>query len=181
MSLMDEQLLIAESGDGSERSMHIALYIDDDVLQRLRGHDPFQRLEARNLADFCTALEGVSHFHYVVWCCALHRPVSLLELELQAEVDKYAGALQLLTSQRGGHFPPTLHRDLFERVSFAPHLAAESLDRYRVANRHAARFCRDLELRFLKSRRVRVEAWLAAVRRFYRLGHAGKIRQVGYA
>ena len=67
--------------------------------------DPLEALDEGNLADYCTALEGVSHFHYLVWSLARGRNVSLLELELQAEVDKYASAVALLTRQRAGRFP----------------------------------------------------------------------------
>lgn len=179
-ALTDEQLIFVEP-QGGEDTLQMALYIDAGVLARLEAMSPFTRLGPANLADYCTALEGVSHFQYVVWSCARRRPVSLLELELQAEVDKYAGALLLLTSQTGGQFPPTLHRQLFERVSYAAGLDTESLHRYETANRHAARFCRYLDERFLRKRRVRADAWLAALRRFYRSSQGEKIRQVSYA
>ncbi len=179
--LTDEQLILVEPDQGADTDLQIALYIDGNVLERLDRQSPFASLKSGNLADYCTAFEGVSHFHYVAWRCARGRPVSLLELEMQAEVDKYVGALLLLTAQTGGQFPRTLHQDLFERVSFAPGLDRESLERYQLANRHAARFCRFLDERFLRKRRVRIEAWLAALRRFYRSGHCEKIRQVSFA
>ncbi len=179
-ALTDEQLVFVEPQEG-EDALRVALYVDTVVLARLEAMSPFKRLGPDNLADYCTALEGVSHFQYVVWSCARRRPVSLLELELQAEVDKYAGALLLLTSQTGGHFPQTLHRELFERVTYATGLDTESLHRYETANRHAARFCRYLDERFLRRRKVRAEAWLGALRRFYRSSQGEKIRQVSYA
>jgi hypothetical protein len=177
----DEQLVLVEPEAGAEGPLRIALYIDATVLERLAEQSPFASLESANLADYCTALEGVSHFHYVAWCCARGRPVSLLELEMQAEVDKYVGAVQLLASQTDGRFPRTLHRELFERVSYAAGLDRASLERYELANRHAAKFCRYLDEKFLRQRRVRVEAWLAALRRFYRSSHSEKMRQVGFA
>jgi len=54
----DEQLLIAETDDGVE----ISLYLDAAVLGRLATCCPLRRLGEGNLADYCTALEGVSHF-----------------------------------------------------------------------------------------------------------------------
>lgn len=179
--LTDEQLILVEPAQGTDEGLQMALYIDESVLARIGRQSPFVSFRAANLADYCTALEGVSHFHYVAWCCAQGRPVSLLELEMQAEVDKYAGALLLLTTQSGGQFPCTLHQELFERVDFARGLDSERLERYQLANRHAARFCRFLDERFLRKRRARTEAWLEAVRRFYRSDHCGKIRQVSYA
>jgi hypothetical protein len=85
----DEQVFVVEH-DGEVR---IGLFIDQRVLDRLQRRDPLDALDEDNLNDFCTALEGVSHFHYLIWSCARGRSVSLLELELQAEVDKYATAL----------------------------------------------------------------------------------------
>jgi hypothetical protein len=168
----DEQLLIAEGDDGVE----LGLYLDASVLSRLARHCPLRRLSEENLADFCTALEGVSHFHYLVWSAERSRSVSLLELELQAEVDKYASALRLTLQQRGGCFPRDLFDRLFERVGFLPHLTEDERRRYEEAHHFAARFCRRLEERFLRTRRTRPEALLAELRRFYRLGRHAKLR-----
>lgn len=168
----DEQLLLAEAPDGLE----LSLYLDAAVLGRLAQRCPLQSLDERNLADYCTALEGVSHFHYVVWNTDRSREISLLELELQAEVDKYASALRLMLEQRGGRFPAELFHRLFERARFLPQLADAERTRYEEAHRCAARFCRRLEERFLRRRRAQPEALLAELRRFYRLGSQSKLR-----
>ena len=168
----DEQLLVAEDGEGLE----LSLYVDRQVLERLLGRCPLRELSDANLADYCTALEGVSHFHYLVWNAARARQVSLLELELQAEVDKYASALRLLLAQRGGRFPGELFERLFDRASFLPSLEPEQRARYEEAHRYAARFCRRLEERFLRRRQARPEAMVAELRAFYRLGRHAKLR-----
>lgn len=168
----DEQVLVAENDDG----VQLTLYIDSAVLQRLERCDPLLLLDQSNLRDYCTALEGVSHLHYLAWSVARSRRVSLLELEVQAEVDKYASAVWLLTKQSGGSFPESLHRQLFDRISYADYLNEEGRHRYAEANHYAARFCRALEQRFLKARHRRPEAWLAALQRFYRFGHMEKMR-----
>jgi hypothetical protein len=168
----DEQLLIEEGDDG----VAMSLYLDSAVLERLGNRCPLRDLDERNLADFCTALEGVSHFHYCAWSAQCSREVSLLELELQAEVDKYASALRLMLAQREGRFPADLFHRLFEKTSFLPTLGDDDQRRYEEAHRFAARFCRRLEERFLRSRRVRPEAMLAQLRSFYRLGRHAKLR-----
>ncbi len=114
----DEQVFVVED----EQGVRLGLFIESGVLDRLARRDPLQALDEDNLADFCTALEGVSHFHYLVWSLARGRNVSLLELELQAEVDKYATALALMTRQRAGCFPGSLHARMFHAVSFLPQL-----------------------------------------------------------
>ena len=168
----DEQLLIADTHDG----VAMSLYLHAAVLERLRHHCPLEALDEHNLQDYCTALEGVSHFHYVTWSAGCDRDVSLLELELQAEVDKYASALALLLAQREGRFPGELFGRLFEGGRLLPHLSEPERERYVEAHRFAARFCRRLEERFLRRRRARPAAMLAELRSFYRLGRHAKLR-----
>lgn len=172
--VVDEHVFLVQDDDG----VRVGVYIDQAVLDRLEHHDPMQALEDGNLPDYCTALEGVSHFHYLAWSLARERPVSLLELELQAEVDKYATALSLLTQQRDGAFPVDLHARMFNGVRFLPQLDEASRRRYEEANRHAARYCRQLDQRYLHPRRWQPEKWLAELRRFFRCGHQEKIRQL---
>jgi hypothetical protein len=169
----DEQVLIEDREDGAR----LSVYIDETVLRRLAEHDPLTSLDERNLGDFCTALEGVSHFQYFAWSAKLGREVSLLELELQAEIDKYAAAIYLRMAQDSGRFPADLHAALFLNVGFLPELDAASLQRYQEANRYAARYCRNLDERYLRCKRRRPEAWLAELRRLYRIGHHEKVRR----
>jgi len=170
----EEQLLVGSDGE----TLRLSLYIDAAVLGRLAADSPFQRLSEENLADYWTALEGVSHFLYVTWCAARDRQVSQLELETQAEVDKYVATLFLLGEQTAGRFPAWLHEWLFERTAFDRNLGAEELDRYRAANGYAARYCRRLEERFLKRRRPALESFMREIRCFYRLGTASKLRRI---
>lgn len=170
-NVSDEHVFIVPGDDG----VSVGLFIERAVLERLSQHDPLESLSEQNLQDFCTALEGVSHFHYLLWSLSRGRGVSLLELELQAEVDKYTSALALLMQQRGGEFPHALHAAMFDRVSFVPQLDPEVRRRYEEANRHAARYCRSLDERFLRRRRSRPEAWVAELRQFFRAPHQQKL------
>jgi hypothetical protein len=170
---LDEELLLAEAADGAG----VALYLDPDVLRRLEAADPHLALTENNLADYCTALEGVSHFVYSTW--RLHRdsPVSLLELETQAEVDKYAVTVFLLARQLGGEsYPVQVHARLFDRVRFDSRLAPDQYERYRTAHRCAANYCRRLESRFVNRGVARIEAMVRELRGFYRLRHGAKLR-----
>ena len=169
-----EALLVAEQ-DGA---LDMSLFLDPALLARLTASAPLERLDDDNLEDFCTALEGVSHFHCVAWCAARGWSVSLLGLEMQAEIDKYAATVLLAGSQRGGALIRGLHGQLFERVRFRDDLDATLRRMYVEANRYAARFCRRLEDRFLRRREARVQDMLGELRRFYRLGDAGKLRAI---
>jgi hypothetical protein len=170
----EETLLVAERRDG----LDLGLYLDAKLLERLAASEPLARLTDDNLEDFCTALEGVSHFHCVAFSAARDWPVSLLGLEMQAEIDKYAVSVLLAGSQRGGALVRGLHERLFARVRFREDLDAALAQLYAKANRYAARFCRRLEEKFLQRREARVPEMLAELRRFYRLGDAGKLRSI---
>jgi hypothetical protein len=170
----DEQLLLAEEGD----TLSMALFIDRGVLERLAGRDPIAALTHENLADWLTVAEGVSHFVYVAWNTGFDRPVTLLELELQAEVDKYVLAAWLLSAQNEGRFPCELHRVLFERTRVDPAAAEERSGMYRTASRYAARFCRRLGALLERERRTAMREALTELRRFYRLGSVRKLAHI---
>src|SRR5258708_20221682 len=70
----EEELLLAETPDGAG----VALSLDPALFRRLDGADPVGELTENNLADYCTALEGVSHFVYSTWRLDRDLPVSLL-------------------------------------------------------------------------------------------------------
>ncbi len=169
---LDEALFVAETTDGAG----LSLYLDPDLLQRLERADPLGALTEGNIADYCTALEGVSHFVYTAWRLDRDAPVSLLELETQAEVDKYAATVFLVGRQQGGRYPTEVHARLFDRVSFDSRLRPEQYDRYRTAHRCAAQYCRRLERRFVRRGEARIEALVRELRRFYRLGSTAKLR-----
>jgi hypothetical protein len=109
----------------------------------------------------------VSHFVYVANRARQELPSTQLELELQAEVDKFVLlVLEQLPYDRGEALE--VHEQLYERVRFLHAAGTEQGDRYRVANGLAARFVR----RLLGSGG---SAAHAALRRFYRAGQAEKI------
>jgi len=167
----DEELLVLSH----EGECAMALYIDPAVLGRLQASDPLRELNSGNVADFWTVLEGVSHFQYLAWNAHHDRSVSLHELELQAEIDKYVSSFWVLRRQRPQHFPAELARLLFESTRIDPMLAGERAPIYRAATHHAERFCRSLE-RLLRAARPRHDSprILASLRRFYRLNDARK-------
>jgi len=171
----DETLFVHQDGD----CLELALYVHGGLLERLEVRDPFEAVTEDNLQDCCTALEGVSHLLYLVWSAMHGRAVSLLELETQAEVDKFA-ALLVLAGTRGPVEPDALLSRLFERVRFAEGLDAERLERYSSANRFAARFCRRLSRRWLGRGREAHEGLFRELRAFYRLSHARKLAHAAH-
>lgn len=169
----DEQVLVLQEGEVAS----VGVFLDRALLERLTAADPLRTLNAGNIADYWTALEGVSHFLYLAWNAAHDRPVSLLELELQAEIDKYVASWWLLRRQDPARFPAELHPLLFTRARIDAALADGRIELYRRANDYAARFCRHLSRQLSGAARARGEA-LVELRRFYRLSRERKVRHI---
>ncbi|MGE0386487.1 MAG: hypothetical protein AB7Q97_17295 [Gammaproteobacteria bacterium] len=158
-----EALLVSQQGD----ELGLSLYVDADVLAYIERGDPFARPQEADLDRLCVALEGVSHFLYLAWMAGHDRPVSLLELELQAEVDKYV-ALACAHAERPDRGDGRdLHRRLFQAVRFDPRLDGGEQRRYRAANHYAGRYCAGLERRYGATGDI--AGMVRESRRFYRL------------
>ncbi len=162
-----EQLLLAEE-DGD---LEVGLFIDEKALENLERDDPTFRLHDGNLGDFLLAIEGVSHFVKVAWRAQLEQPVSPLELELQAEVDKYVTCV--LGCREADNYSETLRRRLYEEFDFEPDLQPEERERYEVANENASRYAARLEREFVAGGRI--GDMLAELRQFYRRSLGAKI------
>jgi hypothetical protein len=174
----DEELLVSESAGESDGEVGVSLYLDPELLKRLAIADPMVRLHDGNVADYWTALEGVSHFLYLAWNAGHDRPVSLLELEMQAEVDKYVASYWLMREQLPGRFPAELLSLLFERTRIDSRLARGRESLYRDASRYAEKFCRRLEHSLRGARGDSSGEVLAELRRFYRLTNARKVAHI---
>ncbi len=168
---LDEKLLIAETDGEAD----VSLYLDHGVLERLAQSDPFERLDADNIEDFWTVFEGVSHFTYYAWNAQREKSVTMLEMELQAEVDKYVATTLLLVRQ-GQRPPRRVHHWLFEMPRLDERLDGDELERYRRANRWAAKYCRRLGSAIASG--APGEAARTELRRFYRLSQASKIEHI---
>jgi hypothetical protein len=174
----DEELIVAQPDEGGSGEIAMSLYLDPQLLQRLDRADPMERLHDGNVADYWTALEGVSHFLYLAWNAGHDKPVSLLELEMQAEVDKYVGSYWLMRRQFPDRFPAELLRLLFERTRIDSRLAGGREDLYREASRYAQKFCRRLEQSLRDAHGRSQGEVLAELRRFYRLTNARKLAHI---
>jgi hypothetical protein len=169
----DEHVLILN--DGNEAA--VGLFLDPGLLKRLAAANPIDALNSANVADYWTALEGVSHFICLAWNAPYDRAVSVLELELQAEIDKYVSSWWLLRQQDPQRHPAELHYLLFDRTRIDERLAGDRADLYREATQYAARFCRRLE-RLLAAQSVQRGEVLCELRRFYRLSRERKMTHI---
>jgi len=167
---LDERLLLRHDGD----EVSLTLYLDDALLVRLRERNPLDALDDDDLEDFWTAVEGISHFNYVVHNASARREVTLLELELQAEVDKFVSTVLLAREQGRRAVASRLHHLLFERMSLDRRLGGEERERYRLANDYAGRFCRRIGACLHEAG----EDVMAELRRFYRYSQRQKISHI---
>jgi hypothetical protein len=167
-----EQLFVCENDD----EMELALFVEPSIITNLEKDDPLQTLHHGNLEPFCVALEGVSHFVFVTYRARLGRPVTPLELEIQGEVDKFVHALMLMTSQGASLHSTAKALDLllFEHWELRPEVEESVSDRYRVASKAAAQFCKHLIMQHRQDddfNRLRRRA-----RAYYHRGLAEKLR-----
>jgi hypothetical protein len=126
------------------------------------------------LDRLCQIIEGVSHFVYVADRAARDQSTTQLELELQAEVDKYvviSSARQTLSVEGSA----ILRKHLYEDAAFVDAADTEEGERYRLANTAAQRFVRRLEQDYVQARRL--PELRQALREFYQMGLAAKLRE----
>ncbi len=172
--MASEALLVREGAEW----LDVGLFLDPGVLAAAAAaaHRDGARLLARPMLEGITAAaEGISHFVYVATRAGEGRRMSLLELEIQAEVDKFAVLLlQLWTRgrRRLGNLSEGLRRRLFEDIRFLEHLDSGEVERYRTANRLAAGYARWLEQRFVGAGDR--DGFLRELRTTYRRGTAEK-------
>ena len=156
--------------------------------------DPRRHFVPQALGGLTGATEGVSHFLYLVFRAENDTTVSQLELELQAEVDKYASAVLgerglsgngVMTIQARTRGVPggrelarsrAVRAQLFAGVRFLDGPDSPEGRRYRMAHRLAARYTAKLERRHLDHGDV--PAFLHELRRFYRHGLREKLEAV---
>jgi hypothetical protein len=181
--LIPEQDAAAYPGGGSRtlvkevgESLSVGVVLEEGLCETLARNDPRVRLTGDNLAPFCTLIEEVSHFLYVLFCARCERSITELELELQGEVDKYLTSVAFLSLQNEGAVSPRLRDLLFRHYHLAQGMSAERAERYRTASGLAERYCAHLETQFL--RRARLSDLAREARRFYRFGQREKLEAI---
>lgn len=166
----DESLLLAHDGD----SLEMSLFLDGDMLSRLEAATPMACLHPELLDDWWKVIEGISHFNCVAWKASQDRTLTLLELELQAEIDKYVSTMLLAMEQSNTELMTGLHARLFDGVSFHRDLDDEQLERYRSANEYASRYCHALRQQLIDNHTLAV----SELRHFYRLQSPDKFSHI---
>ena len=165
-----EQLLISPQED----CLDVSLYLDIELINRLCNSYPSEHSNKDDLHDFWIALEGVSHFLYLAWNANHDRPVSQLELELQAEVDKFVSATAVLGLEKNKAFMQEIWSLLFSQPKFNENLEKENLARYIKANQYASKYC----LNLIGMNKMSTNCLHKELRRFYRLNQCAKLSRI---
>lgn len=149
-----EQVLVREDSDG----LCIALVLPPN-------QPPEKALGPSD--DWAQLIEGVSHFLVLSERARRELSTSLLELELQAEIDKFVLLSLLVEDSEDSLFE--LHHRLYEEVRFLDGEGTVPGLRYRLANRWAARFLYRMMAQCPPSQ------WRERLRAFYHAGPTEKI------
>jgi hypothetical protein len=164
-----EELLVHQP---DEDALELALYFEPALLERL-GELPPQRALEVDLGGFLQLAEGVSHFVYLLHTAHLSRTVSLLELEAQAEVDKFVICALLGWARRGRDATAALIEALFDRVRLRDSLSDAERWRYAQSSRIARAYCIRLVRLVTAGDLARL---LGELRQAYRLGAEAKLQ-----
>lgn len=161
-----------------EDELNLAIYLNDQVMNNLYKYNPSQGLNEKNIHDFCIMAEEVSHFLYITWKAQHSIQITTLELELQAEIDKFIICHFYCSNGQNRFNRLSLKELLFETFSLEKDLSKELKNRYDTASKFALRYCHFLENHFIKKDHLR--QMMGEIRRFYRLNQTDKISHINH-
>ncbi len=167
----------------STELLEFTLYLDADVLKAASNglNNNFncpERLantgqQVDELDSVCAVVEGVSHAVCLLWHAHHDRQLRPLDLELQAEIDKFILLIQIVGGATGRQ---NLHRRLFRKVRYLAPIGTALFERYRTANESAAIYCSWLQAEYLNNQNLNgLQQELA---RFYRLSGSDKFQRI---
>ncbi len=166
----DEALVVEQS----EAHLDVGLWLSPDLLSWSQQNDLDDLSQQSNLMlvqKLGPLIEGVSHFMYLLWKAEKNVNVTQLEMELQAEVDKFVLLRKLFEEIPSGD----LMNALFEDVKWNPVLEEKEQERYVTAVKLASQYCDYLRINHKMSDS---EGILPELRSFYRMNQAEKIRHI---
>jgi hypothetical protein len=158
--------LLRETGEG----VRAAIYYPDRMIAALEKHPPHRGLIEANVDAFAALVEELDHLLCIAEAAERARPVSLLELELHADVSKALVLSRFLAGREARPLDPErrtwLRYHLFHKGEWVGETEAERA-RYREAARLALRFLDAVE-------RLQPETRLRVLRTFHAASGTGK-------
>jgi len=148
-------------------AVSIGIYLTESLQAIARGN-----CGGLSYHQLCNLIEGVSHLLLLIERCRGDQQTTLLELELQAEIDKFL----FLRLARSGDFRNHA-RDHLEAAANLKSLDSGRKITYENARRLANRYCRHLEKTYMGSGSLS-PLW-EELRQFYRMTHWKKLQLLG--
>lgn len=172
---VEETVFICQSED----SLEFTVYLDHDVLSNASehthtdGNGRVHAYEQHSLDSICTVVEGVSHAVCLLWHAHHDRQLRALDLELQAEVDKF---MVLMACSPDDDSRSRLHSQLFTNARFMAPGDSELYHRYKAASDFAATYCQWLNDAFPGP--ADQQGLSQELARFYRLSGSAKFERI---
>lgn len=183
--LKQHQVLSGGAGEGArtlvrptDEGLVLSVYYPDDLVECLETHNPTRYLDDRNIDAFAVLVEELDHFLVIAERYRSRGVMSLLDLELHANVTKYLMLAMFAGKHRGtGRLSESdrawIRFHLFDKAEFCePDEDVRS--RYREAVKLAARYTGSLDA---MPREMRP----AELKRFHRMAPQTKIAHIGTA
>jgi len=160
-------MIVKEGGDGAE----VLVCLEERILKKFQNAQMPRDFRWDHLPDLSVVVEELSHFNTFCHKVSGDLSISQIELEVQAEVDKFALALEWLEMRNEFEFVHHVFDTLFEKCELGAWVQTdEERQRYHEAHELARSFCR----RILAEKGSREERQ-RAFKEFYGLNHEQKL------
>ena len=134
--------VVKEAGEGLEQEAEVLVCLQEEVLARLANKKFPEDFSLELLPDLSVVIEELSHFNTFCQKAVLDRGISSLELEVQAEVDKFGIALDWLEKRNEAHLRDQVFDTLLGECVLGDWVEPQHESRYRDAHEIARNFCR---------------------------------------
>ncbi len=146
--------------EGSDASMGI--YLGKRIFKKIQN-----KVKIFSFQDFCVMAEEISHFIYLIWSKSNEKKITLLDLEIQAEVDKFLLASNFFQSQE------TVFQKMFQTFMFRKNLLKDEENRYIEATRLGKKLAINL-----RSKKIPLSEKIHWLRFFYRQNPSSRISMI---
>lgn len=160
----------------SNETVEVALFLDTNLLENLNRNDPFISINENNLNDFCVLIEGISHFVYFLWKSHNQHSITQLEMEIQAEIDKYLMLLFYSQTNDKSNTMTQVFDKLFANFTLIEMFAYGHRAQPNTALDLAMRYCHRLQNKWRNKNDF--SEIINEIRRFYNFSHEEKIRHI---
>jgi hypothetical protein len=133
-------LVVNQAGEFSD----VAICLQESLLTRFAHKDYPKDFSFEELPSLSILIEELSHFNYFCEKSRLGQVISPLDLEIQAEVDKFSFALSCLNQTNRESEKDRVFDRIFEETQWGEWVSEVDLEIYQDAHQIAKNFCRSI-------------------------------------